>query len=285
MSKISTIIIASIFPLLLSCSSNNTEDSYATGENANIQVYDAPDLKQEKITANEEASLKNNNKASKIIKDASLTVKTADIQASKKNLNELIKRFNGYYEKEDLINDDYTTSYNLKIRVPSKDFENFITTIESGKEEIKNKSIQARDVTEEFIDIESRLNNKKEYLSRYKVLLGKANSIKDILDIQENIRTIEEEIESTAGRLKYLNDQITYSNIDLNLFKEKDYTFKRTSKGSFFERLKSSLSNGWIAIGDFMLWLISIWPFLIIIVSVIWLTRKYLKKRKTSNNN
>ncbi|WP_083391928.1 DUF4349 domain-containing protein [Epilithonimonas lactis] len=56
-----------------------------------------------------------------------------------------------------------------------------------------------------------RLENKLTYLEKYRDLLKKSNSTKDILEIQENIRALEEEIESSKGRLKFIDDKVKYS--------------------------------------------------------------------------
>lgn len=219
-------------------------------------------------------------KEKKIIKDGTVSVKTNDIAASKKNIDELLKKLNGYYETEDLQNNDQSISYDLKIRVPTDNFEKLISTIENGKDELTSKSIQARDVTEEFVDITTRLANKREYLKRYKELLSRASTVKDILDIEENIRVIEEEIESKEGRLKYLNDQVSFSTLNLNLYKEKEYIYKPQEQDKFSERIKNSISEGWTSIVDFLLWLFSIWPFIILITGVLYIIRKIRKKRK-----
>lgn len=200
----------------------------------------------------------------KIIKDGSISVKTNDIQLSKKGIDDLLEKLNAYYESEDLQNNDQTIYYYLKIRVPADNFEKLISSIESGSDEIKSKSIQARDITEEYVDIETRLANKREYLKRYKDLLSKATSVKDILAIEENIRILQEEIESKEGRLKYLSDQVSFSTLEINLYKDKEFVYKPQPKDKFSERVKKSLSNGWTSVVDFVLWIITIWPFIIL---------------------
>lgn len=216
----------------------------------------------------------------KIIKDGSITIKTNDISESKKGIDTLLKKLNGYYETEDLENNDNTISYNFKIRIPANNFEQLISNLENGKDEIESKSIQARDVTEEYVDIESRLTNKREYLKRYKDLLFKASTVKDILAIEEQVRVLQEEIESKEGRLKYLNDQIAFSTLELNLYKEKDFIYKPQQQDKFWERIKKSLSNGWTSIIDFVLWSITIWPLIILTIVVIISIRRINKKRK-----
>jgi len=216
----------------------------------------------------------------KIIKDGSISVKVADLEKAKKSVNELVKSMNAYYENESYNNNESTFSYDLKIRIPSQNFEKILSLVENGVGEITSKNIEARDVTEEFMDIQSRLTNKKNYLKKYNDLLSKAKSIKDILDIEEQIRVLQEEIESSEGRLKFLSDQVSYSTLNVNLFKTKDFIYKPEAKDSFFERLKSSLGNGWNGIVDFVLLIFKNWPIVIITVGVIFSIRRYYKNKK-----
>ncbi|OAQ39190.1 hypothetical protein A5893_11020 [Pedobacter psychrophilus] len=214
-------------------------------------------------------------KNKKIIKDGSLSIKSKNIGESKKNIDAVLKTMNAYYETENLQNDNNQASYDLKIRIPSVNFEKLISAIEKGNDEVLNKNIQARDVTEEFVDLTSRLESKQAYLIRYKALLSKASTIKDILEIEEKIRVIQEEIESAQGRLKYLKDQVSFSSLSVNLFQEKEYVYKPNGEDSFLERFKKSVANGWEAVVGFLLLLISVWPFLILIVIGVYLFKRY----------
>ena len=217
----------------------------------------------------------------KIIKDGSLTIKTNDITTSKKNIDDILRKLNGYYETENLENNDNSINYNLKVRIPAENFEKFVLDLERGKEEIKNKSIQTRDVTEEYVDIESRLINKREYLKRYKELLSKASTVKDILAIEEEIRKIQEEIESKEGRLNYLKDQVAFSTLDINLYKEKEFIYKSQQQDQFWERVKRSLNDGWKFLVGLVLLVITIWPLLIITVVVFVIIKRARKKQKS----
>ncbi len=106
--------------------------------------------------------------------------------------------------------------------------------------------------------------------------------MKDILEIEENIRVIQEEIESTEGRLKYLNDQIAFSTLNIHLFREKEYVYQPTPQDKFSERVKDALSNGWKAVVDFVLQSISAWPFLILMFVAIIIIKRIIKKRRAN---
>ena len=216
----------------------------------------------------------------KIIKDGRLGIQVTELENTKSRIDTLIIRHGGYYANESLNNSDWETSYNLKIRIPSENFMKFISDIEAGDGEILYKEIDARDVTDQFIDLETRLENKQNYLKRYNDLLVKANSIKEILEIEEKIRALEEEIESTIGRLKYLSDLVDYSTLDLTISKKRNFKYNPANRDKFSKKLKQSLSKGWFGFVDFFLFIINIWPLWIIITLIYYLWKKYKMKRK-----
>ncbi len=213
-----------------------------------------------------------------IIKNGNLSIKSKQIDSSKKYLDVQLKKHHAYYESENLFNESDKISYTLRIRVPAINFEQFVAGIENGKNEIISKSIQADDVTEEFVDIETRLKNKRNFLKKYNELLTKANTIKDILAIEENIRILQEEIESKEGRLKYLSHQVGYSTLEINLFQQKDFIFKPDEQDSFFERVKNSISKGWFFIIDLLIFVIILWPIAILAGIIFFIVKKLSKK-------
>ncbi len=216
----------------------------------------------------------------KIIKDGRLGIKVQDLGSAKKSVDELVKKYDGYYANENFNNTDTELSYNLTIRIPAADFEKFISDVEEGEGEIQYKGVDARDVTDQFIDMETRLENKRNYLKRYNELLAKANSVREILDIEDKIRILEEEIESTTGRLKYLSDLVDYSTLNLTLTEQKGFKFNPETRDKFTEKLKQSLSGGWFGFVDFILFIIKIWPFWIIVSIIVYLWRKIRKKKR-----
>jgi len=247
------------------------------------------------LTANEVQSPKKDNKNAdlsktadvsmlmkkKIIKDGDMTVQTNDIAVSKKGIDNLVRSLNGYYQREDLNNGTYRISYDLIIRVPAENFDKLVSSVEQGKDEIMDKSIRARDVTEEYVDINIRLSSKKEYLKQYSVLLSKATTIKDIVEIKEIIRSLHEEIERAEGRLRYLNDQVAFSTLKVNLFKDIEYVYKPQPQDSFIERAKSGLSTGWKIVKETALFLTNIWSVLLVLGLVSFLVWKKMQRKKT----
>ena len=216
----------------------------------------------------------------KIIKDGRMGIKVANLEVAKSRVDTLLLRWQGYYGNEALSNSTYQSSYDLTIRIPSRYFELFVAALEKGGGKVQYKNIDARDVTTQFIDLETRLANKKSYLARYNELLKKANTVEDILKIEEKIRRIEEEIESTTGTIKYLSSQVNFSTLRLTLTQEKEFTYVAKKRDSFMERFKMSLSKGWFGFVDFSLFMIRLWPFWILAIGIVWLWKKWKRNKK-----
>ena len=216
----------------------------------------------------------------KIIKDGNMTIQTDDIAASKEKIDQLVKRLNGYYQREDLENLKYRISYDLIIRVPASNFDKLVATVEQGKDEVKSKNIRARDVSEEYVDLTIRLASKRDYLKQYTVLLSRATTIKDIVEVKEIIRDLHEEIERAEGRLRFLNDQVAFSTLNVKLYKEIERVYEPTPKDRFVERVKSGLNAGWDFVVGFVVFLTFIWPALLVLIPAGYFVRREIKKQK-----
>jgi len=270
--------------LIFSCRSNPVNFEGGSPENAPLRdklaefpTEPSPAISLEKQI---DKNISDNVTSRKIIKDGRLEIRVRELEQAKIQIDSLVKKFHGYYAQETFNNQDFSHDFELKIRVPAERFELFINQTETGIGEMVFKNVSSRDVTEEFIDLESRLKNKKNYLNRYGELLKQAKSVKDILEIEEKTRLIEEEIESTEGRLKYLSNQVDFSTLDLRITKKNDYTFRSLNEGNFFDRLKLSFVKGWFGLVTFTLFVIRLWPFWIIVSLIYYLIRKILQRRK-----
>lgn len=277
------LLLISVF-LITACHRSASDQTYDLGADKTDMAPVTRQSTESPLPPPAETDLKNETGHKMIIKDGEMGLKVDDLEQARNNINTLVARHYGYFANEGLINSDYESAYHLKIRLPSVSFEKFIAEVESGDGEVTFKNIQARDVTAEFIDLETRLSSKREYLKKYNDLLKQAKSVNDILEIEEKARVIQEEIESSEGRLRYLSDQVSLSTLDLTLSKEKVFKYHPAKRDNFAERLKQSLASGWLGFVDFLIFLIKLWPFWIIVAMVVWLFRKIRLRRKMKND-
>ncbi len=156
-------------------------------------------------------------KGSKIIKSGDMTFEVEQLEVVKSKVDSILLTSKGYYENEVFNAYGNRNTYSLTLRMPTSRFDSFVKILENGIGQLTSKNIRAKDVTEEYVDLNIRLDNNLSYLRQYKLILKKAKTIKEILNVQEKIRRIEEEIESKKGRLKYLDDKVKFSTLHLEL--------------------------------------------------------------------
>jgi len=208
---------------------------------------------------------------SKVIKHGAIRLQVQDLHAAKDRIDRIVARHHAYYENEEYQSYSDQLLYTLKIRIPSAQFDSTIEDVEHGIGEIKSKNINIQDVSEEHTDHKIRLENKIAYLNKYKEILNKAKSVKDIIEVQDKIRYIEVEIESSKGKLKYLHDQISYSTLQLSVYQ--DTSIDIANSLDFSARFFEAIDYGMSLLTAFVFRIVSLWPF-IIVLSVIFIFRK-----------
>lgn len=216
----------------------------------------------------------------KVIWKARLDFQVKEVDESTGNIKSIAQKHGAFVSDMRLTSEYSKTSNKITLRVENSKFENLLNDIKGESIYMKSIDINSQDVTEEYIDIESRLKTKKEVRDRYiDILRNKTGDVKDVIAAEEAIRTITEEIEAKVGRLRYLNDQIKFSTITINIYQEVEYKKQPTVyKKPYSEKLSDGFKNGWSIISNLFLGLINIWPLLLIISVIVW-KRKWIISR------
>lgn len=175
----------------------------------------------------------------KIIKTARLNLEIDDIQVAQQYIVKLSKQYNAYIADSREWTDENDRRFSwYQLRVPA---DNFDTTLEklSSKDfaSVSYQSISTNDVTEEYIDIDIRLENYLAQQKRYQQLLDKANTVEEILGIEKELNRVRIEIESLKGRMKYLDNQVNLSTIEVEFEEVKNLP----TDWKIFKALKNAL--------------------------------------------
>lgn len=210
-----------------------------------------------------------------LVKESNISFRTSNNEKTYSKIKSSLKDFGAYVSEENIQNDINRIGYDLTLKVPVQNFDAFINHIISNSDikELENKSIQIKDVTDDFIDIQARIKVKKEYELQLLDLLRKSKTLKETLEVRNQLNDLRIEIEKLEGKLKYLNSQVNYSTINVSFYQKTKYS------SQFFSDFWESLKSGW----QIFLHLISLIAYLWVIILVFFLGRwgyKYYNKRK-----
>lgn len=212
----------------------------------------------------------------KIIKNASLSIEAKDYNKTLERIKNITKKYDCSISEE--TQNTYSTSISgtLTIRVKSAQFDSLMAELLTGDEKIVSKNIYINDVTEQYVDLYSRLKNKKIAEQQYQEIMKKAYSVNDILNVQEYLRRIREEIEATQGRMKFIDNQVDYSTINISL----TYNGPDVNNNTFWDMLLKGLEGGWTGIKYFVIAIFYVWPLWILLGIIIFAARRISKKKQ-----
>ncbi len=281
--SVSRVLISlGLLSLLLSC--QNYNDSYAeevsmesTGINADFKVVETDESAGmsnplEDSEANTAIDLK-------IIKSANARYKVTDVKEATKKIKAIARKYQGYVSDLRYQNTLYRIENRFTIKVPHQNFDVVMDSISAVAEFTEEESITTKDITEEYVDLQSRLKTKLEVQARYEeILRSKARTVEEVLKTEDKLRIIQEEIESAQGRLKYLSNKVAFSTIQVDLYETVEYTEEPdTYTKTFGDKAKNGFSFGWNMIESALLFLVYIWPVWIVVIGLFLFLRRRWK--------
>ena len=82
---------------------------------------------------------------------------------------------------------------------------------------VEARTLQAQDVTAEYVDLESRIKVLRETQTQLLDLLGKAKTVEEALHVRRALDQVTMELEVALGRMRQLSDLIAYSTLTVTL--------------------------------------------------------------------
>jgi uncharacterized coiled-coil protein SlyX len=219
-----TLIFFLTFTLLIGCSSEVEQSSKVANPN---MAFNSTESAQTDSMAKPQSGLHPTSASDKLpptpqvtkkmIYTAKINVTVKDYKTAKTKLEELVQQHDGY-----MVNSSEKSNKairgNFTFRIPQTEFDPFIKDIpkltDSAPPSIE---IDGNDVSEEMVDLESRLKAKQAMENRLLDFMKKASKTEDLLDISNQLNLTQEQIEQIKGRLNYLNNKVDFSTVHISM--------------------------------------------------------------------
>ncbi|WP_051217511.1 DUF4349 domain-containing protein [Paenibacillus assamensis] len=226
----------------------------------------------------------------KLVYKAEITMEVKEYDAVKPSINKLIHRTGGYVTEYSDTQNAHEHGGVYTVRVPVDKFQAIITQLEQLDVERFERSYTTQDVTEEYVDLESRLKAKRLVESRLLGYMEKATKADDLLSYSDTLATTQEEIERIVGRQKYLNNLVSMSTIQLRVYESSENIAAKKLEEAFGERIGRTLTNSLEALVELgkgiLLAAVAVLPFVIvfsILVSpIVYIVRRRRHSRGSS---
>lgn len=212
--------------------------------------------------------------ATKLIKNGyiQVEVKEGEFEAVFFKVSSLAGKYNGYVSSSQNYSDasGKMTSGVVILRIDKNNFDAVLNEIKSMGN-VLNVSINVSDVTQEYVDNESRLKNLEAQQKRLLELMEKSVTVKDSIEVQRELSNIEGQIEVIKGRQNYLDNLIAYSTIEVSI--TEPIPIVESTEGGFIGAVKRGARGALTFLKVATTVLIGISPLLVligIILIIIW---------------
>ena len=255
----------------------------ALQDEAGRQVVDAA-RKPAKGEAGEQATGKDEPAPQRrIIYTGVLEVVVKDLDAARQRLLALIDTHKGYVVRFEVTGNPGSPRVgSWTVRVPVERYGTFVEEAAQLGEATRNSS-DAKDVTEEYVDVEARIRNKKVEEERLVGLMKNATGkIEDVLAVEKELARVRGEVEQAQGRINYLSRMSSYSTVQMTLREIKDY--KAPTSATFGTLVSRRFDESVGALEDFgkgvVLVAVALAPWLPLIVVVGVVAWRWYRRRR-----
>lgn len=297
--KIKLLVTAVVLSLgLAACGGSSTERDSANGawseapKAESMSSSAAADMEMgftngSAVEVTEEASGSQNNVQTdrKLIKTVDMSVETKEYDQLLYAVESKVKALGGYIESMETYNGSAYSSYrnsrnaHMTLRIPQESLDSFLEEI-SAISNVVRHSENVDDVTLQYVDLSSHKEVLLAEQDRLLELIDKAETIEDIITLENRLSNIRYQIESMESQLRTYDNKVTYSTVYLYIDEVKELTpvkeetvWERIT-GGFGETIDDIVYN----VTEAFIWFVVNIPYLIIWAAVIIVVVVVLKK-------
>jgi Rad3-related DNA helicase len=231
-----------------------------------------------------------------IVRTGSLALVVEDTADSLQAIERLAEELGGYISNLQSWRTDDQLAATVTVRVPAESFDQARERIKELATEVENENVSGQDVTEEYVDLEARLNNlevaEKELLELLSSAQETHKDAESILDIYREITNVRQQIEQIKGRMQYLENTSALATVTVSLT-PKEIEEPVVEPG--WEPLKQarealrSLVNALKALVDILIWVVlfflplaALLSLPLVLLWLVWYLRRRRRRRSES---
>lgn len=151
-----------------------------------------------------------------LVRTAELTVRVDDVRAAADRAAQLAASVAGTVASEERSGRGEDASAVVRLRVPPAQFDGTVAQLADLGDEL-DRRVGTTDVTDQVVDLESRLATQRASVARVRALLEEAERLADVVQIEGELTRRTADLESLQARLAAVRGQVEQSTITLNL--------------------------------------------------------------------
>lgn len=198
---------------------------------------------------------------SSIVQNAALLLQVRNYAESYGAVKDLAKQYQARIISEEEHSSDSLMENTFVLLVAPRYFDSVVGDLREMAMIIRQKRIWQKDLTAQFVDLNTRLSHKQEAQMRLKGLLDNAKRADEILPIRRELDEVTAELESLVRSTRALSEKAVFATVTATVYQVLD---NRSAQADFSERFTGGLSQGWVDFKDFLLRAAGSWPWVVL---------------------
>lgn len=220
----------------------------------------------------------------KIIYNAFLKLEVAQYLDTINSIEDTLSQYDGYIVSNQTSRiDEHLYDGELILRIPAAFLHDFIDTLQTEAITIHHQNISGEDVTEVYVDLETRLTSKEKVEERLISLMEEADSTEDLLNISNALADVQLEIEQLKGQIHYYENRAELATVHLSISEQRTDPVHDQNL-NVWDRIKDQWLTSYniLVVGtiNFFIFIIGNLPILLILLVLAWFIHKYYVKNK-----
>ncbi|HWR14275.1 MAG TPA: DUF4349 domain-containing protein [Terriglobales bacterium] len=152
----------------------------------------------------------------KMVRSASFDLLVSSTLDSVQQSQRIAESVGGFVVSSDIRGDSNAQYASMQIRVPARDYDDVRSQLRKLARQVLTETTAADDVTRQYVDSEAALQNYRAEEVRYRDILNRASTVKDILEVTEKLHEVRREIEKREAEFKTLTLRVATCLISLS---------------------------------------------------------------------
>ncbi|MCA1295496.1 DUF4349 domain-containing protein [Paenibacillus sp. alder61] len=226
----------------------------------------------------------------KLIYEANVTIEVEDFNRVQSEIRNLVTLTGGYIVEFSENQSDSERGGTFILKVPASGFSSFLDELEKLKSTSFQQSIRGQDVSEEYVDLESRLKVKQAMEARYLKFVNEATKTDELVKFANELERIQTEIEQIKGRMRFIDNHVAFSTVEIRVFQPLEDTVSKLAKEQppLLQRAEQALSGSLKVISMILQWIVIVLagalPLILIAALIVAVYVPVRKKRRKSQH-
>jgi len=224
----------------------------------------------------------------KLVYHCNLEIETLDYPATMTSIKETISKYNGIIQSESESDSGYNWYYenyrktsgtmhnNLEIRIPSKNYNDFLTELD-GAGKVISKSTSVDNISQQYYDTTAQIEALQIQEKNLLTMLEKCETIEDMITVEQRLSEVQYQLNNLQTTRRYMDMDVAYSYVNIGISEVMEYRqdSEPVRRNTFADRLRNTLlstGRGFLSFLEGLLFLlIGLAPYLLIIAVIYFL--------------